>query len=80
MVLPFERGRTIRFVIEHPAFDLFLKPTKSFRVKAVAGGGTFDLTLDQAGFAQHLEMLADSRLGQGRIPNDVIGDTGLVLG
>ena len=29
---------------------------------------------------RHLEMLADSRLSQGRIPDDVIGDTGLVLG
>ena len=50
-----------------PVADLLFEPEDTLRIEAVAGGRAFDFASDQPGFAQHLEMLADSGLRQRRV-------------
>jgi len=61
-----------------PVADLFLEPVKTLGVEAVAGGGPIDNPVDQSGFAQHPEMLADSRLRQRRVAHDFIRDAHII--
>jgi hypothetical protein len=63
-----------------PPAKSFFKPPDAFRIEAVAGGGALDLALDQAGFAQDFEVLADGGLGQRGGEDNCLGHTGWVGG
>lgn len=66
--------------IGQPTADLVFQPLNPGRIQAVAGGRTLGLTMDQAGLAQHLEVLADGGLGQRQFLDDIIGDAGFFFG
>lgn len=50
------------------------KPAEALLTEAVAGGGAFDLAEDEAGLAQHFEVLANGALGERDLLDDIVGD------
>jgi hypothetical protein len=60
-----------------PALDLFLEPSHSLGIDAVTGSRPLDFAADQAGLAQHFQVLADRRLRQGSGLDNFVGHAGL---
>jgi hypothetical protein len=78
LLVKFNQSITTNIGFGHPVANLFLKPAEALRVEAIAGGGTFEFSTNQAGLTEYLEVLAHGGLGQGCIAHNVVGDAHVV--